>query len=290
MKKLLSLLLVAILLIGCSSSNATQISTKDEVLFKIEDRTVTRGDIYNMIRFQSNTSKVVISEAQQALINAKVEETDEIVQTAQENLKNAKEQLGDFFAYRYGTATDEELIEDMFIPAAKQEVFIRQYFTENQDKIIAQDKPVKVHVLYFDTQENAQQALDKLNTDTMISDIISQLGSQTKTALNKLEPSVVAKTSLPAVVAQFVDSDEGQGLKWSKAVLSDTEGFYLARVENADSASLTEEYVDAFMTNQQSLSDLMAKVFKEANFEVYDQAIYDAIKSNEQLSDYTPDN
>lgn len=290
MKKLISILLLLVLLVGCSNSGVSTIQNKDEVLFKIEDKVITKGNIYSMLRFQGIASELVVTEAQKDLVDAAVEETDELLQKAKDNLQQTKDAFGDYFKIQYGEATDEELIETMFLPAAKQEKFINDYFVANKDAIVKEKQPVKAHVLYFDDVESAQSALDKLNTDTAVADVIKEFGSQKNVAKNKVEPAIVAKASLPAIVASFIDSEEGKLLNWTKAPLSNSEGAYLVKLIEADSAVLADDYQTIYLSDSASTNELMNKLFNDAKFEVYDQAIYDSIKNTEQLQTYTPDN
>lgn len=290
MKKLIALLLLSVSLMACSSNSATSIQNGEEVLFKIEDTPVTKGKIYDMLRFQNVTSQIIVTKSQEMLVSNAVEITDEIKEAAATNLKEAKESLGDFFAIRYGEASDEELLETMFIPAAQQEKFLTDYFNTHKDEIINTDKPVKAHVLYFDTEEAATSALTQLNEGKDISEIITNLGSAQKANLNTKEPVILAQDGMPTIVSEFLKSEEAQAKQWSKAVLSNNEGYYLAKLDNADSAALADEYADTYLKNPTKLQTLMIKVFKDAKFEVYDQAVYDAFKSNPSLADFAPDN
>lgn len=290
MKKLLPILLILLLLFGCASNSTSQISNKEEVLFKIEDREVTKGDVYDMIRFQNISSELIVSEAQKRLIDSKVEITDEIKETAKQNLSKAHEQMGEFFAYQYGNATDEELLETMFIPAAQQEVFIRQYISDNQEQILKDDQPVKLHVLYFDDETNANDALKKLNENVDIKEIITSHGSQKNANSNRIDASIQAKSKLPKIIQDFIVSAEGKELNWSKAVLKDENGFYLVKLVSDDSQALAADYQNVLLSDSQALQAMMLSIFKKAKFEVYDQAIYDAIKNSENLKEFTPDN
>ena len=63
MKKIISLLTILLILVGCSLNSSTQISDKDDVLFKIEDTSVTKGEVYNMLRYQQ-VGQIIINDAQ----------------------------------------------------------------------------------------------------------------------------------------------------------------------------------------------------------------------------------
>ncbi|HHX52569.1 MAG TPA: hypothetical protein GX703_03510 [Erysipelothrix sp.] len=291
MKKIISLLTILLILVGCSSNSSTQISDKDDVLFKIEDTSVTKGEVYNMLRYQQ-VGQIIINDAQNMLVESKVELTDEIRAEAQEMLEESKEQFGDYFEAYYGSGDDEELLETVFIPAVRQRKLLENYFEDNKDTIISEADPVKLNILYYDSQETAQNAIDLLNDGKSIADVLDELGTTSNHGVSREEPTVIAKNKLDDVVVRFIESEEGLLKNFTKSPLMDvTEAkFYVVKLIEDDNEALTEEYKEVFLADQEAGSKVIVDLFKAANFEVYDQAIYDGIKANEQLSDFFPNN
>ena len=291
MKKIISLLTILLILVGCSSNSSTQISDKDDVLFKIEDTSVTKGEVYNMLRYQQ-VGQIIINDAQNMLVESKVELTDEIRAEAQEMLEESKEQFGDYFEAYYGSGDDEELLETVFIPAVRQRKLLENYFEDNKDTIISEADPVKLNILYYDSQETAQNAIDLLNDGKSIADVLDELGTTSNHGVSREEPTVIAKNKLDDVVVRFIESEEGLLENFTKSPLMDvTEAkFYVVKLIEDDNEALTEEYKEVFLADQEAGSKVIVDLFKAANFEVYDQAIYDGIKANEQLSDFFPNN
>lgn len=291
MKKIISLLTILLILVGCSSNSSTQITDKDDVLFKIEDTSVTKGEVYNMLRYQQ-VGQIIINDAQNMLVESKVELTDEIRAEAQEMLEESKEQFGDYFEAYYGSGDDEELLETVFIPAVRQKKLLENYFEDNKDTIISEADPVKLNILYYDSQETAQNAIDLLNDGKSIADVLDELGTTSNHGVSREEPTVIAKNKLDDVVVRFIESEEGLLKNFTKSPLMDvTEAkFYVVKLIEDDNEALTEEYKEVFLADQEAGSKVIVDLFKAANFEVYDQAIYDGIKANEQLSDFFPNN
>lgn len=291
MKKIISLLTILLILVGCSLNSSTQISDKDDVLFKIEDTSVTKGEVYNMLRYQQ-VGQIIINDAQNMLVESKVELTDEIRAEAQEMLEESKEQFGDYFEAYYGRGDDEELLETVFIPAVRQRKLLENYFEDNKDTIISEADPVKLNILYYDSQETAQNAIDLLNDGKSIADVLDELGTTSNHGVSREEPTVIAKNKLDDVVVRFIESEEGLLKNFTKSPLMDvTEAkFYVVKLIEDDNEALTEEYKEVFLADQEAGSKVIVDLFKAANFEVYDQAIYDGIKANEQLSDFFPNN
>ena len=291
MKKIISLLTILLILVGCSSNSSTQITDKDDVLFKIEDTSVTKGEVYNMLRYQQ-VGQIIINDAQNMLVESKVELTDEIRAEAQEMLEESKEQFGDYFEAYYGRGDDEELLETVFIPAVRQRKLLENYFEDNKDTIISEADPVKLNILYYDSQETAQNAIDLLNDGKSIADVLDELGTTSNHGVSREKPTVIAKNKLDDVVVRFIESEEGLLKNFTKSPLMDvTEAkFYVVKLIEDDNEALTEEYKGVFLADQEAGSKVIVDLFKAANFEVYDQAIYDGIKANEQLSDFFPNN
>lgn len=291
MKKIISLLTILLILVGCSLNSSTQISDKDDVLFKIEDTSVTKGEVYNMLRYQQ-VGQIIINDAQNMLVESKVELTDEIRAEAQAMLEESKEQFGDYFEAYYGRGDDEELLETVFIPAVRQRKLLENYFEDNKDTIISEADPVKLNILYYDSQETAQNAIDLLNDGKSIADVLDELGTTSNHGVSREEPTVIAKNKLDDVVVRFIESEEGLLKNFTKSPLMDvTEAkFYVVKLIEDDNEALTEEYKEVFLADQEAGSKVIVDLFKAANFEVYDQAIYDGIKANEQLSDFFPNN
>jgi foldase protein PrsA len=291
MKKIISLLTILLILVGCSLNSSTQISDKDDVLFKIEDTSVTKGEVYNMLRYQQ-VGQIIINDAQNMLVESKVELTDEIRAEAQAMLEESKEQFGDYFEAYYGRGDDEELLETVFIPAVRQRKLLENYFEDNKDTIISEADPVKLNILYYDSQETAQNAIDLLNDGKSIADVLDELGTTSNHGVSREEPTVIAKNKLDDVVVRFIESEEGLLENFTKSPLMDvTEAkFYVVKLIEDDNEALTEEYKEVFLADQEAGSKVIVDLFKAANFEVYDQAIYDGIKANEQLSDFFPNN
>ena len=291
MKKIISLLTILLILVGCSSNSSTQISDKDDVLFKIEDTSVTKGEVYNMLRYQQ-VGQIIINDAQNMLVESKVELTDEIRAEAQAMLEESKEQFGDYFEAYYGRGDDEELLETVFIPAVRQRKLLENYFEDNKDTIISEADPVKLNILYYDSQETAQNAIDLLNDGKSIADVLDELGTTSNHGVSREKPTVIAKNKLDDVVVRFIESEEGLLENFTKSPLMDvTEAkFYVVKLIEDDNEALTEEYKEVFLADQEAGSKVIVDLFKAANFEVYDQAIYDGIKANEQLSDFFPNN
>lgn len=289
MKKGLLIVFTTLLLIGCAQAPETQISNKDDVIVTVNGKSITKGDVYTMMSHQDISSDI-INLAKDYLVDSKVEVTEELKKEAQKFLAEQKELLGEFFKTYYGELTDEELLEEYFIPAQKQVQLMKAYFDANKDAILEANKPLKYLELTFDTQEKAEQALTRIKANEDIKKVVEELG--TKGANHQFEATVGSTSTIPAIVSEYLKSDEAKQLTWIKTPLKDTttQKYLLIKTEELDSMKLMDEYRDVFASEAANIDKVFTEEFKNEDFRVYDQAIYDSIISNKELVNFKPNN
>lgn len=289
MKKGLLIVFTTLLLIGCAQAPETQISNKDDVIVTVNGKSITKGDVYTMMSHQDISSDIV-NLAKDYLVDSKVEVTEELKKEAQKFLTEQKELLGEFFKTYYGELTDEELLEEYFIPAQKQVQLMKAYFDANKDAILEANKPLKYLELTFDTQEKAEQALTRIKANEDIKKVVEELG--TKGANYQFEATVGSTSTIPAIVSEYLKSDEAKQLTWIKTPLKDTttQKYLLIKTEELDSKKLMDEYRDVFASESANIDKVFTEEFKNEDFRVYDQAIYDSIISNKELVNFKPNN
>lgn len=289
MKKGLLIVFTTLLLIGCAQAPETQISDKDDVIVTVNGKSITKGDVYTMMSHQDISSDI-INLAKDYLVDSKVEVTEELKKEAQKFLAEQKELLGEFFKTYYGELTDEELLEEYFIPAQKQVQLMKAYFDANKDAILEANKPLKYLELTFDTQEKAEQALTRIKANEDIKKVVEELG--TKGANYQFEATVGSTSTIPAIVSEYLKSDEAKQLTWIKTPLKDTttQKYLLIKTEELDSKKLMDEYRDVFASEAANIDKVFTEEFKNEDFRVYDQAIYDSIISNKELVNFKPNN
>ncbi len=289
MKKGLLIIFTALLLIGCTRNAETQISKKDDVIVIVNGKSITKGDVYTMMSHQ-DISTDIVNVAKDYLIDSKVEETEELKKEAQKFLSEQKTLLGEFFKTYYGELTDEELLEEYFIPAQKQVQLMKTYFDANKEAILEANKPLKYLELTFDTQEKADQALTRIKANEDIKKVVEELG--TKGANNQLEAAVGSTSTIPAIVSDYLKSDEAKQLTWIKTPLKDstTQKYLLIKTVELDSTKLADEYREVFASEAANIDKVFTEEFKKADFKVYDQAIYDSINQNQKLVNFKPNN
>lgn len=289
MKKGLLIIFTALLLIGCTRNAETQISKKDDVIVIVNGKSITKGDVYTMMSHQ-DISTDIVNVAKDYLIDSKVEETEELKKEAQKFLSEQKTLLGEFFKTYYGELTDDELLKEYFIPAQKQVQLMKTYFDANKEAILEANKPLKYLELTFDTQEKAEQALTRIKANEDIKKVVEELG--TKGANNQLEAAVGSTSTIPAIVSDYLKSDEAKQLTWIKTPLKDstTQKYLLIKTVELDSTKLADEYREVFASEAANIDKVFTEEFKKADFKVYDQAIYDSINQNQKLVNFKPNN
>lgn len=285
MKKLLFILFIALLLIGCSSNRATaNISNKDEVLFKVGEQTVTANTIWEMAKNQGDTiNQYIISTTRSTLISEKVPVSDEIKKQAADDLANYKAQLGEFWAQFSGGLSDEEIIEKQFIPIAQETAFFEQYYNDNKDKLLNDKKPVKLYLLQFVDSNTATKALDELKNNTALETVITN--DPVAGIKNLASEQLVNLSDLPEAVKKHLTDDKLELNQWNQSPI-EAGTFYLVKAVELDSSKLEAEFKDAYLSNQNELQAILTDLIKNSNLKIYDQDVYENIKKSETFGVY----
>lgn len=285
MKKLLFILFIALLLIGCSSNRATaNISNKDEVLFKVGEQTVTANTIWEMAKNQGDTiNQYIISTTRSTLISEKVPVSDEIKKQAADNLANYKAQLGEFWTKFSGGLSDEEIIEKQFIPIAQETAFFEQYYNDNKDKLLNDKKPVKLYLLQFADSNTATKALDELKNNTALETVITN--NPVAGIKNLASEQLVNLSDLPEAVKKHLTDDKLELNQWNQSPI-EAGTFYLVKAVELDSSKLEAEFKDAYLSNKNELQAILTDLIKNSNLKIYDQDVYENIKKSKTFGVY----
>lgn len=289
MKKLITVLVLLLVVTGCTSNPAsTSISDADTAIVTVNDKTVNKGQLYQMMKAQGIESTIV-DLAKVTLVESLIEIDESIEARAQELLESNKEYLGDAFdqiiELNFGSV--EEFVELQLIPAARQEALARIYFDENFDSIVAENKPREVMILSVDTTTDGNAIIKGLEAGEDVTGLLEEYGSENASS----EPVIIASTStVPAAMLTFIQEAEIDDI--SNEPIPDTSGdvYYVVKVLETDAEVLKEDYFSIYITNTSNMNAMYKYYFKKYNFNVYDQKLYDAIRNNKELGDFDPNN
>ena len=293
MKKLILLLVFALLIISCSSNytNNTNVSFNKEILFKVGDKEVTKGSIYKMLTYDKNMPYLIISLAQAKLLDQLIPTTDEITKKAKEEVEKTKNQLGENFEQMLKDVRNQTEAEFLgsVIEGIKRETFIKDQISKNKDKLLAQFQPTKLNYLAYDKEEDAKKALESLKTGKSAIETSKEVPVSTK--LNSvLTDSIVTKNAIPSILRDSNDPKLENGVVDKIYNDSALNIFYVIKWIESDYKKLADEFNDFAIGNSEITNKIMADTMKEYKFKVYEQSIYENIKKHQQLNVFSPVN
>lgn len=287
MKKLLISLSLLLLLVSCTTSTASiSLSDGESEIVTIGEQTINKDAIFNMMKSQ-DLGSTVVEIAKVTLVNSIIEVDETIEKRAQELLESNKEYFGESFESivknYYGS--EEEFLETQLIPSAQQEALAKIYFEDNFDKIIAENKPRQVIIVTTESQDDAQSIIDAMENDEDLPALLEEL----KIDESYGEPVIIANTSsVPTDVLEFIQEGSIDDVT-SEAIL-DEKTYYAIKILETDAETLREDFFTIFVSVSTNLDTMYQDYFKKHKFNVYDQQIYDAIKNDETLEGYNPNN
>lgn len=287
MKKLISLLVVLVILTGCSSTAITSLSSEaNKDIITVGDQTISANDIYGMMQHQ-NLSDSIIDQAVKTLIDNYVEVDETIEARAQELLEENKEYFGDSFETLILSQyeTEEAFVEQQLIPAAKQEKMTRDYFEANFDSIINSQAPRLVYIIEVANNADANRVVEGLKADESIEDLVEKYGTDDAIA----EQTIIATTSTVSdTVKAFVKDAEKGDISETPIAHGSRDTFYVVQIVESDANEFKDDFFAIYSTNNNNLDTVFIHFFKEFDFKIHDQFFYDAVKASDTTSPYLP--
>lgn len=278
MKKLFPILLVLVLLVGCSDATA-KVSGSSTALITMDGAKVTKGQIYSIMANQDPTA-TVLQMATKIVLNKEIGLTDEVKKLADTQLATIKTSLGDslqtYLDY-YGYADVQALYDENIVPGIQQELLVKKHVTENFDAFAVTYYPRKARVIETATEALATAAIAEIKAGADFGAVAKKYSS---TAYTGAEQIVFSATSLAADVLTFVKSTTVPTLSPTAIADATTGKFYVVQVTVADPAKFKDEIIANFATQDTFVSLTLATYFKSGKFKIYDKSIYDLFAAN----------
>lgn len=271
-KKIVALMLSAMVLAGCSDGHAT-ISNANEKIFSVGNATVTKGDVYSSL-FNSIGSYVVISDATKAVLNANVPVTDEINAEADETMSSYEALYGDALdtmVASYGYKDAQDYRDNGVIPSIQAKALYEMYVTDNWDTIKQDKNPKKGVIISVSDADTAADVMNALNEGTELTDVISEYSLSHSGA----EELIYADSDYPVEVMTMVNS--ATDATYATVTCSDGSIYVLSVTQNDPEAIKEEVAADLALTEDIQVAALTYYI-KAAGFKVYDRDLYDTIK------------
>ncbi|NLA78378.1 MAG: hypothetical protein GX845_02350 [Erysipelothrix sp.] len=285
MKKLLSMLLLLMLLVGCANATV-QVSNPKETVIIVGDSEFSKATVFNLMKNQDPAS-VIVEIAKQKITNKEMPIDANIRKAADEELESIKEIFGESFdstLSMYGFESEADYIEKALLPNIQQEALAKQFIRENDELIVITYDPKQVRIAEFANEEKATAAIQALQAGESFEDVVDELSSS---VIYQGELQLIHnESSAPASVKQFIAQATVPTLSSLPLESDGDEKAYVVQVVEVNTTRFFDDIVEA-LSPLSSVSEMMfVNYFKEGNFNVYDKLIHDALKEN--YSEYLP--
>ncbi|MCF0109400.1 MAG: hypothetical protein HUJ57_04880 [Erysipelotrichaceae bacterium] len=274
MKKLICLgTALLLLLTGCSDAHASMKSAADP-LMSVGKTTITKGDVYNFLK--KSASGMIIQDALDKIVEAEVEVTPEMEESARSTETLYKTMYGDAYedmVKAYGYEDAEDFYNRALLASAKENELIKKYVKENLETVATEYAPKKAIVMDFNTVDDADLAKTELDAGSEPAKVLVNYESTASGA----EEIVTAQSGYPSEVLAVLNSisaDDG----YAKIAGSDGK-VYLIKLISSDVNDFADEFVESIYQTGTFSTDAVAHYLKKYNFSIHDRETYDALKT-----------
>ena len=288
MKKTITLLLTLLLISACSNSNMySSLSDGDDVLFTGPNNySYSKKDLYNSLKISSYD--VLPSVLLRSIANH-YDSIDfaELEKRADEEIEFYKE-IGyePYIIQNYGTL---EAYKDAYVSSMTSKELAKIYVEDNLSEMVSESSPVKMQIAAFETEEDAQNCLNDVNSGSTF-----DMAAVNNNSTNNPESAVYldTDTSLPYEVKEYVNQVNGMGLSTiipSTTTSTNTDGttsenttYYLVNIESRHENEFHEEFVEAMAATLEA-RNVNEYFFNKHEIEFFDQDLYEIITSNYEV-------
>ena len=278
MKKVITLLFTLLLLVGCSSKGYSKLSDGSEVIFTgPNNESFTKNDLYESLKISS-------VDAVENDILDKIAESEELdltdVETEADGLVEMYQQLGyeTYIIQYYGSI---EAFRKYYISSGILTLLTNRYVEENYEIFKASDKPVKMKMASFETEEIANKVIEEVNNGSTFEMACANNGytSEVSEAIY-----LDSDSDLDYNVKDYLNSTDTTGL--STVIESDSDDdthvYYVLDITDRDVDNFKDEYITEKVADCDS-DDVKNYMFNKHDIEFYDQDIYELMKSEYEV-------
>ena len=278
MKKVITLLFALLLLVGCSSKGYSKLSDGSEVIFTgPNNESFTKNDLYESLKISS-------VDAVENDILDKIAESEELdltdVETEADGLVEMYQQLGyeTYIIQYYGSI---EAFKKYYISSGILTLLTNRYVEENYEIFKASDKPVKMKMASFETEEIANKVIEEVNNGSTFEMACANNGytSEVSEAIY-----LDSDSDLDYNVKDYLNSTDTTGL--STVIESDSDDdthvYYVLDITDRDVDNFKDEYITEKVADCDS-DDVKNYMFNKHDIEFYDQDIYELMKNEYEV-------
>lgn len=279
MKKVLFSALVLVLLTGCYADGNATLSS-DETLFTVGSQTVKRSNLFEVMK-RTDAGQVVLQNAQLQLVSS-IETTDAITQEAEESWQTLVTAYGDeetllAILVQNGIDSKDVYMNDYVIPELKMVQLLRDSMNTDFDTLVTTYSPRKVRILQVADETSGNEALTKLRAGESFDSIASEYQGASTTYVGAETVYMASlETSTPSSVSGFIANATTPTLS-DLLSTEGVDGYYIVQVVEVDATRFKDDVIEKLIDTSTVVNEYLAKVFRDNNFTLYDEVIYDAI-------------
>ena len=287
MKKIIVLLFVLLLMAGCSAdSHLSKVSEGETVLFKGPNKTFTKQDLYKQLKVTDSGAITTDIMNKIALASADID-MDKINADADELINTYKEMgYEDYIIASYGSM---EAYKDSYISTLLFSELSKLYVKDNYDTIIGEDKPVKMAIASFDSEEEALKCIEDVNNGSTF-----DMAAANNNSINTPSTSVYSDSdqSLVYEVKEYLNSTDKTGLSTvivNIATSTDADGnqtekktYYVLNIESRNADEFKDEYIE--LKAAETEAETVRNHFMSSHeIKFYDQDLYELMSSTYEV-------
>lgn len=279
MKKLFIILLAAFMLVGCYDKT-TKISDPKTVLVTLDNKTITKGDIYDVMgKVEPYPAVVALTLSKKMILAKEVGITAEITAAATTELNAFLEKNKADVAKAIkdaGYKDQDDIYNNKFVVEAQADALVSKYLTDTFTTIVSTYKPVKARLMEIEKKTDADLALAAIKNGDSFDAVAKKYANDSYVSDSKI---YYTGSDLPELVATFLQAAHVPTLS---DVMEDTDNklFYIVQVNVADANSIKDEIITTFTKDANFIELGLMGYYTSNKFKIYDRTLYDMIGTN----------
>ena len=286
MKKILTILFVILLLAGCSSQKGySELSNGTDVIYSTPTGDYTRNDLYKSLKISSQTA--VETDLIYKVAELEKVDTSSIEKEADDLIEMYRQMNAEYYILsQYGSI---DAFKKLYMADGLLKQLAKSYIDVKFDEFLEKDKPVKMQVALFDSEETASKVIEEVKAGATFDMAVANNGYQYE-ATNQVY--LDTQSTLDLYVKQYLSETTNLGLSsviTSVSSTTDADGnyvnkntYYVLNITSRDVNDFKDEYIE-LKTEQLDSTEVKNFYFEKHDIKFYDQDIYEMMKAEYEV-------